>query len=103
MCSSDLLKIRGKAVIDIISYASSGLLFLAIAVGSWPNMLEAWDIGEAEGSGIITIPVYPIRTLVVVVSAVGVMIALLLIWQSLTNPEKYDESLVSRDEAEGAN
>jgi hypothetical protein len=34
---------------------------------------------------------------------VGVMIALLLIWQSLTNPEKYDESLVSRDEAEGAN
>ncbi len=98
-----ILKVRGKAVIDIVSYLFSGLLFLAIAIGSWPNMIEAWEIGEAEGSGIITIPVYPIRTLVVVVSVVGVMIALLLIWQSLTNPEKYDESLVSQEDAEGAN
>ncbi len=82
---------RSKATIDGISYLLAGLLFLAIAVGSWPNMLEAWEIGEAEGSGIVTIPVYPIRTLVVFVSIVGVIVSALLVVRSAF-PDKDDDS-----------
>ena len=82
---------RSKATIDGISYLLAGLLFLAIAVGSWPNMLEAWEIREAEGSGIVTIPVYPIRTLVVFVSIVGVIVSALLVVRSAF-PDKDDDS-----------
>jgi TRAP-type C4-dicarboxylate transport system permease small subunit len=92
---------RGRSIIDAISYLLAGILFLAIAIGSWPNMLEAWEILEQEGSGIITIPVYPIRSLVVFVSFVGVIVSALLIYQSLRFPEKYDESLVQPDSTDG--
>ena len=53
-----------EASSDNASYILAAVLFLVIAVGSWPNMIEGWAIGEQEGSGIINIPVYPIRTLV---------------------------------------
>ena len=86
-------KVRGmgKGIIDSISYLLAGLLFLAIAIGSWPNMIEAWAILEQEGSGIVEIPVYPIRTLVVFVGFFGVAVCALLIYHSLTRPEDFDE------------
>ena len=79
--------IRGKGYIDAVSYLLAFLLFLVIAVGSLPNMIEAWEIGEQEGSGIINIPVYPIRTLVVFVSFFGMAVCALLVHQSLTHSE----------------
>lgn len=87
--------IRGKSVIDALSYLFSGLLFLVIAYGSWPNMIEGWAIGEQEGSGIIEIPVYPIRTLVVFVSAVGVVVSGLMVYQSLFQPERFAEAPIT--------
>jgi TRAP-type C4-dicarboxylate transport system permease small subunit len=73
----------GKVAINATSYGLALLLFLAIAVGSWPNMVEAWAIGELEGSGIIEIPVYPIRSLVVLVSIAGVAVSALMIHQAV--------------------
>lgn len=75
---------RGKGFIDAASYLLALVLFLVIAVGSWPNMIEGWAIGEQEGSGIINIPVYPIRTLVVFVSIVTVAVCALMIYRALT-------------------
>ncbi len=80
---------RGKSYIDAFSYILAALLFLAIAVGSWPNMIEGWEILEQEGSGIINIPVYPVRTLVVIVSFIGVAVCGLLTFQSLSRPQDY--------------
>ena len=76
---------RGQGYIDAVSYLLAFLLFLVIAVGSWPNMIEAWEIGEQEGSGVVNIPVYPIRTLVVVVSFFGMAVCALLVHQSLSH------------------
>ena len=87
----DKVGVRGRSIIDAISYSLAALLFLAIAIGSWPNMIEAWEILEQEGSGIITIPVYPIRSLVVFVGATGFLVCLLLIFDSLTRLEKYQD------------
>ncbi len=70
-----------------MSYLLAGLLFLVIAVGSWDNMIEGWAILEQEGSGVINIPVYPIRTLVVVVSFFGMAVCALLVHQSLSRSE----------------
>ena len=82
---------RVKSLINAASYFLALLLFLAIGIGSWPNMIEAWDILEQEGSGIVTIPVYPIRTLVVFVSFVGIIVCSLLIYQALMRPEAFED------------
>lgn len=79
----------GKALIEAASYILAAVLFLVIAIGSWPNMIEGWAIGEQEGSGIIDIPVYPIRTLVVFVSFFGVAVCALLTFQALTRPHEF--------------
>lgn len=86
-----LLGARGRSIINALSYLIALLLFAAIGVGSWPNMIEAWSILEQEGSGVVTIPVYPIRTLVVVVSGICVLVCLLLIYQSLFHNEEFDD------------
>jgi TRAP-type C4-dicarboxylate transport system permease small subunit len=85
----DMAGTRGKGYIDALSYFLAGLLFVGIAIGGWPNMIEAWQILEQEGSGIIVIPVYPIRSLVVFVSIIAVGVCCLLIYQSVTRPEDY--------------
>ncbi|MEE2760877.1 MAG: TRAP transporter small permease [Pseudomonadota bacterium] len=83
----DRASVRGKGVIDASSYILALILFAAIAFGSWPNMIEGWEILELEGSGVIEIPVYPIRTLVVVASILGIAVCGLLAWESLVRPE----------------
>jgi len=90
---------RGKGLVDAASYALAGILFLAIAIGSWPNMIEGWEILEQEGSGIVNIPVYPIRTLVIVVSAMAVVVCTLLVYQSLFHPKRFDETITASDGA----
>ncbi|MBO32207.1 MAG: hypothetical protein CMM74_04415 [Rhodospirillaceae bacterium] len=81
---------RGKGYIDVISYFLAAFLFLAIAIGGWPNMIEAWDILEQEGSGIVEIPVYPIRSLVVFIGAVGTIACSLMVYHALARPEDFD-------------
>jgi TRAP-type C4-dicarboxylate transport system permease small subunit len=79
---------RGKGMIEAISYLLAGLVFLGIAYGSWENMIEAWDILEQEGSGVVEIPVYPIRTLVVIIGFIGAFVCSLMVYSSLKSPEK---------------
>lgn len=85
------LGVRGKSIINAVSYFLALLLFAAIGYGSWPNMVEGWLILEQEGSGVVTIPVYPIRTLVVVVSGVCVLVCMLLIYKALMEPEGFED------------
>lgn len=84
--------VRGRSIINTISYTLAALLFLIIAIGSWPNMIEGWLILEQEGSGIINIPVYPIRTLVVFVSWIGVAVCALLIYHALAHPHQFEDN-----------
>ena len=89
----------GKALIEATSYILAATLFLVIAIGSWPNMIEGWAILEQEGSGIVNIPVYPIRTLVIVVSAITFVVCSLLVYQSLFQPARFDDSDTASDGA----
>src|SRR3972149_11848815 len=81
---------HARGWVDASSYLLGALLFLVIAVGSWPNMVEAWRILEHEGSGVISIPVYPVRALVVAVSAVGIAVCGLLIYRAVTRPGAHE-------------
>ena len=76
--------LRTKRLIDALSYTIGLVLFAVIAIGSWPNMIEGWAIFEAEGSGNIQIPVYLVRTLVVVVCGVGVVVCAYMIYRAVS-------------------
>ena len=80
----------GKAKTEAISYLLAGLVFLGIAYGSWENMIESWDILELEGSGVVEIPVYPIRTLVVFIGFIGAFVCGLMVYNSFKKPEIYE-------------
>jgi TRAP-type C4-dicarboxylate transport system permease small subunit len=82
---------RGKGYIDAISYLLGATLFILIAYGSYETMIEGWAIRETEGSGIISIPVYPIRTLLFGVSGVVAGVCLLHAFDALVHPEKAED------------
>lgn len=82
---------RGKSLIEAFSYLLATLLFLGIGIGGWENMIEAWEILELEGSGVIEIPVYPVRTLVVFTGYVGALYCLLMIYLAISRPDDFIE------------
>lgn len=81
------LGIRRKATVDSLSYFLGFCLFVTIAIGGWNFMIESWAIGEVEGSGVISIPVYPIRTLVVGIGIFGALVCLLQVVKTIVAPE----------------
>jgi TRAP-type C4-dicarboxylate transport system permease small subunit len=42
------------------------LIFLGIFVSSWDRTLSSWTLLEFEGEGALRVPVYPIRTLILI-------------------------------------
>ena len=81
---------RGKGIVEAISYGLAAMIFLGIAYGSWENMIESWDILELEGSGVVEIPVYPIRTPVVLIGIIGGAVCSLMVYNSLSKSEQFE-------------
>lgn len=50
--------------IDGIACVLAIALFCALVLAMWPEMLQAWEIGEMDGSGAIKMPMAPVRTLI---------------------------------------
>lgn len=57
-----------RKLVDVAGYVIGLALFGAMAYGGWPDMMIGWEIGEFEGEGAFRVPVYPIRTIIVVLS-----------------------------------
>lgn len=56
----------GRRVIDGLNALIGLVLFAAIAVGGWTDMIRGWEILEYQGIGALEVPVYPIRTIIIV-------------------------------------
>ncbi len=52
--------------IDVLNAGIGIALFAAIAVGGWEDMIKGWEIKEYQGIGALEVPVYPIRTIIIV-------------------------------------
>ncbi|MFP6711172.1 MAG: TRAP transporter small permease [Rhodospirillales bacterium] len=91
---------RGKSIIEAVSYFFAALLFLGIGFGGWDNMIEAWDILELEGSGVVEIPVYPIRSLVVIIGFIGSFVCSLMVYHALKRPEDFAEEVAVEEMGE---
>jgi TRAP-type C4-dicarboxylate transport system permease small subunit len=77
---SDLLSSRMGATLRIIMQVTMHILgaalFAGIVFSSWHHMVEAWQIGEYEGEGALRVPTAPIRTIVILGSAMTVILYL---------------------------
>ena len=87
-----LLPSRVTRVLEVIySLAGAGALWV-ILVYSWDPMLEALASHEVEASGLISVPVFPVRLIVVLGSGLaGIRFmadAMIGLYSLLTNPER---------------
>jgi TRAP-type C4-dicarboxylate transport system permease small subunit len=65
-----MLPRAGATLLDFLAHTLGLGVFAVIAYASWPNTVRAWRMGEWEGEGAIRLPVYPMRTILLVGSAV---------------------------------
>ena len=84
----DFFQVKGKKIINSLSYIIGALVFTGIAIGGWTDMIKGWEIREYQGIGAIEFPVYPIRTVIIFSSIIIVFIYLTLIFKTFVNDKK---------------
>jgi TRAP-type mannitol/chloroaromatic compound transport system permease small subunit len=74
------LKPTSREILLSIMYLFGAGIFVGIIFASWETMITGWKILEYEGEGALRVPVYPIRTIIVLGSA---LTAVLFIYKSI--------------------
>ena len=72
-----------REIMTILSYLMGVGLCLAIVISSWSKTIESWSILEYEGEGALRVPVYPIRSLILLGAGTTALHMLIKIGQSL--------------------
>jgi TRAP-type C4-dicarboxylate transport system permease small subunit len=99
----DHLGKQGRHVINGLSYCAGIVLFVAIAVGGWTDMVRGWEIGEYQGIGALEVPVYPIRTIIVFSAILIVLIYATLLAQAFAGRDQTPGAQgADADRAEGS-
>ena len=55
---------RGRAIVNLFSYALGALIFGLLVYSGWDTMILAWELGEFEGELPVRVPTYPLRSIV---------------------------------------
>lgn len=67
-----------RSAIEILACLLGVIFFVALAVGSFEPLIDAWKIGEYEGEGALRVPTYPVRA---IVFAMAILSAIVFAWQ----------------------
>ncbi|MDA0785778.1 MAG: TRAP transporter small permease [Proteobacteria bacterium] len=70
----------GRRLIDIVVALLGIWFFWSVAVGGWEDMIIGWEVDEREGEGSIRVPIYPVRSLIIVFAVVSILVYVLLLW-----------------------
>lgn len=73
----------GQRAVDFAVVLLGIWFFYSIALGGWEDMIIGWEVDEREGDGSIRVPVYPVRTLLVMFAGISVIAYVLLGWHAL--------------------
>ena len=73
-----------RRTIDCSTYILGIILFAAIIWGGWDTMIIGWKLKEFEGAGSFEVPVYPVRTLIIIFSGICCLIYLQLFYYTVT-------------------
>ena len=77
------LKPNTQQIIHILVYLLGVAVFVGIFYSSWGDTITAWQKHEIEGEGALRVPVYPIRTIILLGSATTVMHFIIKIRESV--------------------
>lgn len=83
----DNVGFRFRRLINGVSYVIGIVLFIAIGVGGWEDMIKGWEIGEFQGIGALEVPVYPIRTIIIFSAFLITLIYLTLLVKAITGTD----------------
>ena len=93
---SDLLPGLLKKILRTVSYILGFALFAAIAYASFPEAIDAYQVGEYEGAGALRIYTWPIKFLIVITGAYAAFAYLTLIISDWRGVLPDNESLIIR-------
>jgi TRAP-type mannitol/chloroaromatic compound transport system permease small subunit len=68
------LNVSKSMWLELLSSVAGALVFIALFVASWPATITSWEILEYEGEGALRVPVYPIRSIILLGSALTAII-----------------------------
>lgn len=91
----DRLGDAGRRIFNIATYLLGVIVFVLIAWASWEPMMLSWALGEYEGEGALRVPVYPVRTFIVVMSALAAVAYLLLCLREISGEATAEEEVIS--------
>lgn len=75
---NNFMSARGADYLERFAFLLGAVLFAAVAYAGWGPMMRAWASLEYEGEGGFRVPVYPVRTIIVLCGALGALNFLLL-------------------------
>ena len=81
----------GRRLIDIFVAVIGVWFFWSVAIGGWEDMLIGWEVDEREVEGSIRVPIYPVRSLIIVFAVVSLLVYLLLLWHFVFGTEPITE------------
>jgi len=76
---------RKKYIFESILFLVGILFFCGIIWAAWGLTVEAWQIHEFEGEGALRVPTAPIRTIILIGSAVTALMFLFRIIENMKN------------------
>jgi len=74
----------GRRWIDSSSYILGIALYGAIIWGGWDTTITSWQTLEIEGAGAMEVPVYPVRTIIIVFSFICALVYAQLLYFTVT-------------------
>ena len=82
------LPLKGRIVIDVIAYAMGIIFFVALAYGTWPELLQSIRVGEFEGEGALRIATWPTRILIFISATVTAWQMVRCLIMSIIDPQE---------------
>lgn len=93
----------GRRLIDIFVALLGIWFFWSVAVGGWEDMIIGWEVDEREGEGSIRVPIFPVRSLIIVFAIVSLLVYAVLLWHFVFGTEPItDEEEGKVDSVAGA-
>ena len=93
----------GRGAIDIFVALLGIWFFWSVAVGGWEDMIIGWEVDEREGEGSIRVPIYPVRSLIIVFAIVSMFVYAILLWHFVFGTDPItDEEEGKAENVEGA-
>jgi len=88
-----------RRMIDVTVGILGVWFFCSIAYGGYEDMVVGWQVDEREGEGSISVPVYPVRTLIFVFALVSAFTYLVLLYHFVFGGQAITEAEEGKSEA----